>query len=238
MLIIPTMKRHLIFWLLNLTLLNNSVSQEISQVGMHRDILKVIPHGWIVRDSAQGDLNKDGKADIVLMIQSDVPADYRKNDSFGSDSINANKRGLFIFFQHQDGYKFIKEADKIIPEHVTPTISDTYSGINIKNGILETAYYYWANAGSWLTYTTTYKFRYQNNDFFLIGIEYESTHRGNMIEENVSINLSTRKLYIETIEPSDKQDLVESEWKQFKLENLPSISEVIPSQYKILNRYY
>ena len=138
------MKRHLIFWLLNLAILNTSVSQEISQDGMHRDILKTIPYGWIVRDSAQGDLNKDGKSDIVLMIQSDVTSDYRRNDTFGSDSINSNKRSLFIFFQDQDGYKLIKEADKIIPEHVTPTISDTYSGINIKNGILETGYYFLA----------------------------------------------------------------------------------------------
>lgn len=224
--------------LLTASLSEKSFSQQIIIDQLDQNIREEIPVGWIVRDTTTGDLNKDGKADFALVIQNDDEKNYKTdNDNFGYDSINANERLLLIFFKDVHGYKLINKTDGIIPEHVSPTMDDPYVRIGIDKGILQTGYYFWANAGSWLMYTTYYKFRYQNDDFYLIGIEHDSTHRGTMEHEKISINFSTRKAHITTIVPDGEEEKTTSEWKTFKLDNLYKISEVIPININILNKY-
>ncbi|MCX2745430.1 hypothetical protein OO013_16240 [Mangrovivirga sp. M17] len=205
------------------------------QVGVENQI----PAGWIVRDTASGDLNKDGLADLILVAQSDNKADYKTdNDSFGSDSINANKRLIYIFLNGQKGLKLFSKVDDIIPEHVSPTMDDPYAGISINNGILQVGYYFWANAGSWYMYSTDYKFRFQNGDFYLIGIEHDNTHRGSGERETISVNFSTRKVNIQKFNPHlDDDKATSSEWKTFELEKLYKIPEVIPTNIKVLDNY-
>ncbi len=211
---------------------------EISQEQFDVNIKNSIPQGWIVRDTASGDLNKDGQIDIAIVIQDDNSAYYKtENDGFGYDSINLNKRLLLVFFKTESGYELIKKVDNVIPEHEMPTINDPYGGISIMNGILETGYGYWANAGSWYTFRTTYKFRFQNDDFFLIGIEHNSMHRGSMELKEISVNFSTRKAHFKVIIPDGEDDKITSEWRTFEMNKLYKLSEVVPCTVKVLDEY-
>jgi hypothetical protein len=55
-----------------------------------------IPKGWVVFDSASGDLNKDGKADLALVIQHKDSVAW-VND-FG-DTVLTNPRMLVVLFR-------------------------------------------------------------------------------------------------------------------------------------------
>lgn len=215
-----------------------SVAQHVPLEKLGLDIQRSIPASWIVRDTTSGDLNKDGKADFALVMQNNSSANYKtNNDGLGYDSINSNERVLLVFFQTLSGYELIEKADKIVPRHESPTTDDPYWGVQIKKGILETGYRFWANAGSWYMFTTTYKFRFQSNDFYLIGIEYQSIHRASMEEEKISVNFSTRKAHFSTSVPTDDDIKTTSEWKTFKLDKLYKLTEVSPTTVKVLGKY-
>jgi hypothetical protein len=216
-----------------------SQGQEIDTFSFNEYIRAKIPDGWVMRDSASGDLNKDGHTDCVIVIQNTDPSFYQtENNSFGYDSINSNVRRLLIFFRRPDGFYLVQDADKIIPEHVSPTIDDPYGGIAVEKGVLYVGYHFWANAGSWIMFNTTYKFRFQDGDFYLIGIEYNSTHRASMENNKVSINFSTRKMLITKTYQIDEEVVEESEWKKFQLDKLYSILEVYPTGIQVLDEYY
>ncbi|MDN4165741.1 hypothetical protein QWY31_09520 [Cytophagales bacterium LB-30] len=216
--------------------------QTISRDIYPESIRKEISLNWIVRDTTSGDLNKDGRTDIALVIQNNNKNHYKiENNGLGYDSINENERYLLIFFKTNTGYTLFNTIDSIIPEHDSPTISDPYSGIMISNGLLHVGYHYWANAGSWLMFNTEYIFQFLNEDFFLIGIEHDSMDRGTMEREKVSINFITRKMLIVNTIPegeNGEEEKSNSEWKTLELERLYKISELSPTNIKVLDRFF
>lgn len=213
-----------------------AVSCFSQQYLMDDNVNREIPAGWIVRDTASGDLNKDGSPDLALVIQNNDKSKYQTR-SGGYDSINSNERVLLIFFKHGGSYTLINKIDKIIPDHVNTSMEDPYVAISITKGILQTGYYFWTSFGSWLMYTTYYKFRYQNEAFYLIGIEHDSTHRGTMEREKISVNFSTGKANIITITPDGADEKTTSEWKTFKHDQLYKITDVVPTSIQVLDKY-
>ena len=208
-------------------------------------INSLIPEGWILLKYEKGDLNKDGFEDLAIVIHGTDPSKIVVNDGFGYDTLDTNPRTLLIFFYNNKNskYELIKNEKGIIPSHSSPTMDDPFSGIEIKKGILEINYYIWYNAGSWYVTNETYKFRYQNNDFFLIGIEYENMHRGTMESKEISVNFSTRKMLVTefsapTYDENDDEHVEKKEtWFNFTLDNLYKFNEIEPFNIRVLNEY-
>ena len=109
--------------------------------------------------------------------------------------------------------------------------------MNILNNTLRIKFNYWSSAGTWYTSTREYVFRYQNNQFELIGFEENSYHRASGEMITYSYNLSTGKIKIVTGENmfDDNESKPEVEWKEKVIEPKPILDEIYPSIYDDLS---
>jgi len=151
-----------------------------------------IPKGWVVFDSASGDLNKDGKADLALVIQHKDSVVW-VND-FG-DTVLTNPRMLVVLFRGtgQEGYTLAERSNTFILVHDDRIMDDPFEDVMINKGLLEVSFRLFYSMGSWYITVATYKFRYQANEFALIGAEYLSFHRATHDFEEYSYNFLTKR---------------------------------------------
>ena len=187
----------------------------------------IIPDNWKLLDSTSGDLNQDGISDLVFAIQKTDRNNIELNDGLGTDTIGLNPRILAIYFGNNSG-GFNK---KLVSEHFiilrdSPTMDEPFEGFNInKKGILEINYRFWYSAGSWSMSNHKYKFRFQNNEFALIGYDSNEAHRASGETTDYSINFLTRKIKITKGNFSNDEPESE-EWKEFYLEELLTIKSI------------
>jgi hypothetical protein len=177
-----------------------------------------VPKGWMISDSAKGDLNKDQMDDLVLLL--------KKRDSVMVTDENGNDwkvlpRMLMIAFQGKNGrYALAETNGKIVMDYNFPaTYSFPFNSLKIQNNVLEIAYSFDYVNGNFQFYT--YKFRFQKGQFVLIGSESEEIVRRNFHFEKVSYNFLTMKWSLTVGDHADPPQLeTKTEW--FKL-NLPEL---------------
>jgi hypothetical protein len=155
-----------------------------------------VPKNWRILQTATGDLNKDKVDDAALVIQEMNSKNVKINDGLGIDTLDTNPRILIILFKDTVLNKFkLREISKtFILNHYSPTMDDPFDGIGISKGILGIGFHFWYNAGSWYQTSVEYKFSFQKNDLFLIGAEFQETHRATMESTHRSFNFSTKKM--------------------------------------------
>lgn len=127
-----------------------------------RSYQEFIPKSYDTLMIAKGDLNKDGKADIAMVLADTLerPENY---DMFNVDSTN---RLLVILFASSNGYTLAGTSDKaILCKSCGGTFGDPLMEISIEKAVLTIQHY----GGSSWRWGYTHKFRYQNGIFFLIG---------------------------------------------------------------------
>lgn len=136
-----------------------------------------------VEQSLIGDLNKDGVDDLVVV--------YQQNEA--EDEMD-NKSRRLITYQKKGGnwVKWSESTTAIMGTQEGGMMGDPFANIEIKNGILIISHY----GGSGWKWGIEDKYRYQNNDFYLIG--YTSTY-GQVGNEwtSVDFNLSTGQINYE-----------------------------------------
>lgn len=166
----------------------------------------IVPAGW-ESIFTTGDLNADGIADLVLIA---TPCDKEKmkirNDGY---VYNFNQPVLAVYWGLKNGtFKLFKQYDKAIPARESEFLSIT-PAINItKRGTLEISLEFFASAGSWTQPTTTHTFRYQDNDFFLIGKDVNELVRNTGETIETSENYLTRKRIVTTMSTNSKRPAV------------------------------
>ncbi len=124
-----------------------------------KDIRSFIPTGYDTIETARGDLNRDGIEDAVLCLKS------ISEESFEMD--NEPPRILIVLFKDKKGsYQLAgKSAEVIMCVHCGDIFGDPFEEVSIEKGALRVHHY----GGSNWRWGYTHKFRYQQNDFFLIG---------------------------------------------------------------------
>lgn len=191
-----------------------------------KDLRELVPKGWIILDSAKGDLNKDGRNDLAFVIQHTDPKNIQLNQNgLGRDTIDLNPRIMAIYFADSVSGTFSKniQCNDFIILCDNPTMDEPFDGIEITpKGILKIKFHFWFSAGSWETSNHTYIFRYQNNEFALIGYESSEIHRGSGEAKDYSLNFSTKKMSISTGTISDDKP-TNVQWKTFKLDKLKTL---------------
>lgn len=162
---------------------------------------KEIPENWKIISQVSGDLNKDGIEDLVLIIENTDVSNIIKNEGLGAPSLNINPREILVFFKDErNNYMLIEknaigfiqsENDEESTCLADPLMID--GGIKISNNILIVHFNYWLSCGSWSVNDASYKFRFQNNSFELIGFDHFSFNRATTEETRTSLNFSTKK---------------------------------------------
>jgi hypothetical protein len=225
-----------------LFLLNFAVSKaqdytypEIKKEG--KKIADFIPQGWTLLDSAYGDLNKDNLDDLVIILQGNDSILSISDYGLYTDTTTSQPRILAIFFYNNSSkkYELIEQNNSFISTHDNPEAADPYESMLISNEVLSINFQIFYYSGSWVMSNTSYKFRYQNNEFLLIGADDNSMNRGSHDFENYSFNFLAKKwsksVGNDTIDQKPKQEFHTLDLKTLKtLKTLdkPGTWEVLP----------
>jgi hypothetical protein len=202
-----------------LTILATTV---FGQVETKQKPIDFLPKGYIVFETINGDLNKDGIDDCVLIIKGTdtnkiVADEYR-------GKLDRNRRGIIVLFSKKGQYELaLKNLECFSSEnedggvYFAPELST-----EIKKGNL---YFHYGHGryGYW-----KYTFRFQNSNFELIGYDASDNH-GPVINSETSINFSTKikQTKINTNESADSgEEVFKATSKKIKIDKLLKLSQI------------
>ncbi|HET9057295.1 MAG TPA: hypothetical protein VFN30_10675 [Chitinophagaceae bacterium] len=153
-----------------------------------------VPFGWSILDSTTGDLNNDNHIDAALVLQLDDSTLIVNQDDDFADTITTRPRMLLILFKDDSDsfYHLTKLSNTFILVHDDSFSDDPFQDITIKKGILKIDFYWYPTSGNWFN-SNSYKFRYQDKDFYLIGADYEESNKASHDYSRYSYNFLTRK---------------------------------------------
>lgn len=119
------------------------------------DISEFILDGWHLLKKSEGDLNKDNIDDVAFVIEEDSDLNNEENKELA-------RKLIIVFGGENNTYKISIETDKaILGVFEGGTFGDPFEDIKIENGTLLISFFArWFNK---------YRFRYQDNDWYLIG---------------------------------------------------------------------
>ncbi|WP_449026161.1 hypothetical protein [Porphyromonas endodontalis] len=170
-----------------------------------RTIEEVVPNGWDIQ-SATGDLNKDGIEDFVLIVRPNDPAHIKtRDDGF---EYNFNPLFLAVYFGSPSGvYKRFK-----VWQDTVSSREDEYTDITNElsitpKGAIDISVSSWSSMGTAATGGSTYRYRFQSGDFYLIGEESSWLNRMTGEGESTSINYLTGQKEITTGNMMEEKDL-------------------------------
>ena len=148
-----------------------------------------IPAKYQLFDTIEGDLNKDGLKDVVLIVKATDPKAFVDDEYLGR--LDRNRRGVIVLINEKGKYKPILS-------NLNCFSSENEDGgvyfppelwLEIQNNVLNISYAH-GRYGYW-----RYRFRLEGNDLRLIGYD-DSNNHGPIIESETSINFLTGKKVI------------------------------------------
>jgi hypothetical protein len=140
-----------------------------------KDVNALVPAGWtiLMKDEpalAEGDLNKDGIEDVAAIIE-----------QLDAETDEAPPRALLIAFgTSNDSYTLSIIADKVVLKADEGGIwGDPFESLSIDRGSVIVSDY---GGSNWRWYNK-YRFRFQDNDWYLIGATMGEYFTGNATQD-------------------------------------------------------
>jgi hypothetical protein len=185
--------------------------------------------GWFLKDSVTGDLSGDAIHDFAIVIESKDTLDEMRPDSM----INrGNPRILLIgFYDKKSGrYRVVLQHNSFITRYGEGgMVPDAFVGLTISDRVLTIILQF-------IRQSATYKFRYQQNDFYLIGAISAGLFSTGQFD-NWDINFSTKKVrhtwghISEEKEKEEWLNVPDPKLKKLKEMTMPFQWEVFPNVY-------
>ena len=157
----------------------------------------------------EGDLNKDGFKDVVIIATPRNPENMQTRDD--GYVYNFNKPVMAVYFGNESAtYSLFKQYFNTIPGQ-----EDEYQSVDIElsindKGVMRISPSYFNSAGSSDSDASVYVFRFQNGDFYLIGKDTKSFSRYSGESTEVSENYLTHKrqtiisnMFDESVKPKE-----------------------------------
>ncbi len=185
-----------------------------------------IPKGWTTLGKAKGDLNGDKLDDVAIVLKAELPEFKQDNSTgFGARLFDTNPRMLLILFKEpkKKEYRLAEQNNNLIVVPDTPTMLEPFDFLSIKNGALEVNFMLLYSAGTWSASKTCYKFRYQGNQFVLIGADKHELQRNSGDKTDFSINFLTGRMKVSTSIPRE-EFTSQTIWSKFRSRQLRTMS--------------
>ncbi len=174
-----------------------------------------IPRSYRLTEVITGDLNKDRKTDVVLIVKATDPAKWVNDEYQGK--LDRNRRGIIVLVNENGQYK------KII-QNLSCFSSEYEDGgvyyapellLSVEQGLLNVHYAH-GRYGYW-----RYRFQLKEHDLQLVGYD-NSDNFGPYINSQTSINyLTQRKLVRENINKSRDDDIPKFKETWYKMNQAP-----------------
>jgi hypothetical protein len=159
-----------------------------------------VPQGWSIEARASGDLNRDGIADLALVLRQRDPKNIVEHAGLGEKPFNTNPRILAVAFRDGPAGDYILQVANhtLIPRREDPVQADPFGdengGISIERGVLSVTLQLFMTAGGWDMFTATHKFQYRNGRLELIGYDRSNVNRASGKTNDISVNYLTGKM--------------------------------------------
>lgn len=176
-----------------------------------KQIVDFIPKDWNLVDTITGDLNKDNLKDIVLVIEN-------KNEQYLNTDLFQHFI-LIIAFRDSlnDEFKLIEQCNNLITYNQSSS-GPWYEDMDINNEIFSVSFF----KGGSTDEVTHYKFRFQDNGFYLIGADRRIYNPSTQDFKDLSFNFLSKKLSIST-----GNDLLntksKTEWQKMNFDTLMTL---------------
>ncbi|NZA26422.1 hypothetical protein H0E84_08485 [Luteimonas sp. SJ-92] len=187
-----------------------------------------VPAGWRLEQRHAGDLDGDGRDDLVLLLKMDDPGNRIPNEALGPPVFDTNPRMLVAAFaERPGGYRRVLADHALIPRPYSPTLDDFLSengGVGIVDGALRIGLHLWASAGTWSTSRSGFTFRWREGCFRLVGHDHRHLHRGSGAVQETSANYLTRRAW--RAEGSIEDDAMEKTWLRLPAQPLRCLEDI------------
>jgi hypothetical protein len=185
----------------------------------------LVPTGWSVEKEARGDLNGDGRPDVVLLLRMSDPANVISNDGFGAERLDTNPRLLVVAFAgaETDALTLALADHTLIPRHTDPVMEDPLHDVSLVRGTLQVSLGSFMSAGSWSVTNAKLTFRHQDGCFRLIGYDATDYQRNTEEISTLSVNYLTRKVKRSS---GQTDDAMKESWRSFEVRELPCLEAV------------
>jgi hypothetical protein len=190
-----------------------------------KTIDELLPSKWLLKDSAAGDLNGDNLADLVAVAEwKDTIEELRPDNTVNLGS----PRILLIFFKNSKtgDYDLVLQHNTFIIRYGEGGMDpEVYGEVTIKKGMLDVVYRFFHGQAE-------YKFRYQQNDFYLIGAMNSGVGGGQF--NSWDINFLTKKAKHEWGDVIlDKK--LKSKWVNVPVQKLKKLEELtMPFAWEVM----
>jgi len=189
----------------------------------NKTIPDFLPEGSVIFKKYNGDLNKDGKEDCIIITKKINEDNIVMN--YYDEKVDRNKRGIIVLFKNEAGYDLAAE------NHDCFSSENEDGGNYFPPGLwIETergnliVHYGHGRYGYW-----RYIFRYNKNDFELIGYD-QSENRGPVTQRKTSINFITKRKQIKVNTNSnastDGEEIFKESWEKIEISKLITFSKI------------
>ena len=180
-----------------------------------RSIDDLLPSNWFLKDSVTGDLNGDNIADLVAVAElKDTVEELRPDNTVNLGS----PRILLIFFRNSKtgNLDLVLQHNSFIIRYGEGGMDpEAYGKVSIRNKVFEIFY-------SLMHGQARYKFRYQQNDFYLIGAMNSGVGANEI--NSWDINFLTKKAKHEWGEVTDEKMKVK--WVNVPIQQLKRLKDL------------
>lgn len=176
------------------------------QIAAHAAAVEgLVPTGWRVEQRLQGDLDRDGRNDVVLVLKMTDAANVLQVDERTPETLDTNPRMLIAaLMDPAGGYRTVTQDHALILRRVSTDQDDSLDessttggggvGINTAGTVTVTLSQF-ASMGSWQMGETSFNFRYQDGCLRLIGYERSTVQRNTGETNALSINYLTGRAW-------------------------------------------
>jgi hypothetical protein len=183
------------------------------------------PRGWKVEKAVKGDLNRDGRPDLALILQG-ADANCVIQPEGKPEPMDTNPRVVLVAFGTSRGFVRQVVGSRVIPRIDDPYMDDPLipDAFAIRQNVLRLGLTWWRSMGGWTTFNSTFAFRWDGKRMRLIGFDQDTTQRNSGETEKLSVNLVTG--IVKTTKGSMEDDSVRTVSSRRIPQNLQALDKI------------